>query len=400
LLISFNFALIAVLGGFVYQKHLELERLYAEREYAEAWAISRLSDSVAEMELFLGKGPYATSPEVFAALGTGIYNRAAVAALILEKLPLELEETAAFFAAAGDFASALARTAYGRTEHTAEELAKLRTFSETVTLVGAAISRPDLAAFAGLAQVEAELAGSVSVFAPVAERAEAGVTVEEARAAVAAFMDLKEGIFVHAGLREESLSTHAFLARVDGGDFIVEACRARGQVVRAKNTRQVRSAPLSIDEGLRLAETFMARNGYTEMEPRHWQVVAGELVVRFVHVQDGVWLYPDWVEVSVGLDNGRMTGFSAVEYVLSHRVRELPEPAVLKEQAMGAVPDALKVEDYHLAVIAGPGGRELLCYVFRCRGVNGCFLVYVNAMSGRQQEIRRLVEDETGFFVR
>jgi hypothetical protein len=113
-----------------------------------------------------------------------------------------------------------------------------------------------------------------------------------------------------------------------------------------------------------------------------------------------VLLYPELIWIRVGLDNGRVTGFLAEGSRAGPGERDIAAPAVTREEALGAVPEALTVERYDLALLTGPGGEEVLRHVFQARSADGqAFLVYVSAQSGRQQEIRLLVEDERGHFV-
>jgi len=321
LLISFNFALLAILGGFVYQKHLEITQLYSERDRAEQAAIERLVEHVREIDLVLRKGVYATSPEVFTALGTQL--------------------------------------------------------SETAILAGAALyGRPFLEA---LAQVEDELAGSVAVFGPL-EEPSAVITVEAARSAVAAFMDLSESIFRH-------MDDLAFLARVDGGDLIAEVCGTSGRIMRIGNSREVPRTVLTVEESLDKMEAFLARNGYADMALRHWRREANQIAANFVPRQDGVLIYPNTVQISIGLDNGRVTGFSAAP--TGGEERELPGPAVTRETALLAIPALLTVEDYDMVLLPVASGQEILCFAFLTRAADGqTYLIYVNAETGRQQEIR------------
>ena len=381
LLISFNFAIIFVLSGFVYQKHLEIGQLHTEGHHIRALALTRVSEHVADMETALRLGQYAASPEVLTALGTRLTGRAAAARAALEKLPLELEETAALFSRMETYAHTLVRTAHAEPEHAAAELSQLLALSGPLALIRAA---DDLEA---MAEAEDALAGFVPVFGTAAEDTPT-VSIETARANVAAFTGLKESIFHHVG-------DHTFRARVDGGEFTVWVCKETGQVLWAANSRQARGTVLTAEAGLDKALAFLARNGYADMTLLHWQKEKHQVAASFAPAQDGVLLYPDAIQISVGLDNGRVTAFSAVGQTL----RELPEPALTKEEARTALSASLAVEGADMALIPAAGGREALCFRFRARDAEGqAFLVYVNAETGRQQEIRLVVERETGVF--
>ncbi|MCL2568832.1 MAG: germination protein YpeB [Oscillospiraceae bacterium] len=376
LLISFNFAVIVILGGFVYQKHLELERFHLERAYAEDTALTQFAEHLTGIDLVLRKSEYATSSEVFAILGAQLYRRAALAAMALETLPLETEATTAFLVEVGRFARNFAST--GDTA----ELSTLRT-----PLARSAFSYPSLVAFAAL---EESLAGYVAVFGSMAEIASTSVSEETALNAVAAFMGLNRSIF-------RPIGEHQFLARVDGGDFLAEVCGISGRVVRAGNSREVRTTVLTVEECLAQMAEFLTRNGYEDMILRHWRQEANQIAAHFVPSLNGVLLYPDAVQIRVGLDNGRVTGFSAAEMTQ----REPMSAVLTREEALAAIPPSLVVEDYDLALIPTASGQELLCFAFLARAEDGqAYRIYVSAETGRQQEIRLLAEDTMGVFVR
>ena len=101
--------------------------------------------------------------------------------------------------------------------------------------------------------------------------------------------------------------------------------------------------------------------------------------------------------LSVDMGNGEVCGFEALGYISSHRQREIPEAQVSEEEAAQAVPAELQVEDSRLAIIPNPGGEEVLCREFVCvNGEEQRYIIYVDAVSGEQEKILILLEDENG----
>ena len=442
LIISFNVALIAVLGGMIYQKHLEIEGLERARAQIYEQAFSQLAAHVAAIDTALQKCRYATSPELIVGLGTEIYGRAVRAGLHLEKLPPvgeALEQTALFLARTGDYARALARSAEGEGGHSEQAFSDLEALSgaaarlsETLSHIAErqAMGEGDIVTLLQEFQEEEE---RVEVFLPQnggekpkrewrfrgppltydgaysdhllerrPERLDGmeEVTREEAKKSVSKVFDLKKEIFSYVGSRDGEIPVYRFLARVDGGDFLVEVSKIGGQVIRAQNDRQVRRAPLTREEGLRVARDFMERNGYAKMELQHWWLEENRVTGRFMHLQDGVVCYPDWMEVTVALDNGRVMTFDALGHVMHHRDRELEAPLLSMDEAREAIPPQLTVRKEGKAIIFTSGKHEVLVYTFRCQNEAGeNYMVYVNARTGRQQDIRILVEDERGLFL-
>jgi len=141
---------------------------------------------------------------------------------------------------------------------------------------------------------------SVPVFYPV-EKSEPESTVDAARVEVAAFLDLRESLFSHTGSREGARPAYVFAARIDGGELVVEVCKEQGEVLRAANAREVPNASLTTEEGLEIARAFLTRNGYETMELRDWWREDNQVTAHFARAK-----------VTVGLDNGRVTGFLRV----------------------------------------------------------------------------------------
>ena len=441
LLISFNLAIIAVLGGMVYQKHLEIERHEMERVAVYYQAFAQLAEHVAGIDLALQKCRYATSSELIVALGTEIYGRAAVAGLSLDKLPLLVEGlagTRTFVTRVGDYARALARDADSEVGHSEEAFSNLQALAETASRLSENLGRiaegfaQEEQSLEGFLYAMDEIEGSVGVFLAASDgrgmraglfaglelvydgpysdhllerqpqllEGKEEVGQDEAKRSVSEVFDLKRDIFSFIGSRDGDIPVYRFLARVDGGDFVVEVSKVGGQVLRAQNSRAVRNAPLTKEEGLRVARDFISRNGHEKMELRHWWVEENRVTGRFMHVEDGVVCYPDWIEVSVALDNGRVAGLDAMGYVMSHRERELQAPLVSMDEAMEAIPPQLTLIKDGMAIIFTSGKHEVLCYAFLCRNEAGeKFMVYVNAQTGRQQDIRIVVEDGANSFI-
>ena len=107
--------------------------------------------------------------------------------------------------------------------------------------------------------------------------------------------------------------------------------------------------------------------------------------------------YPDMVKLAIAMDTGEMLRFDAEAYLTSHAARELPEPAVSEEDARAMAHEGLTVKSEKLAVIPTSGAEEIYCRELICETEDGRhYLLYVNAMTGAQEKILILLEDESG----
>ena len=441
LAVSFTAAAFAVTGGAALKSHARAEayRNIVNNTYQHAFA--ELTTAVAEMDAALQKSAYATSQPLLAQLCTELFGRAMSAQMAIGELPygnVELAQTASFVAKVGDYAAALSKSTAAGGETTEEEKESLRALAAAsgqlsqmlqdlqADIHGGTITLEDLEqAEARLAQAQGaggDAAGSsfqdveadfpevptLIYDGPFSEhlstrrqpRALEGleeVTQEEAKAAAAAFMGLKPEIFTSVSTGEGAIPYWGFSAVVDGGEVYLEVSRQGGKVTELMNSRPVGEASLTAEEGVQTARTFLAEQGYGDMEPSYYINQSNILTVNFAARQGEVLCYPDLIKVAVALDNGSIVGFEADGYLMNHAQRTLEAPAVLAEEAQAVLDPALECLSHQLAIIPTGGKYEVLCHEFKCRLEDGRhYIVYVNAQTGSEEKILLLIEDESG----
>ena len=440
---SFLLAAFVVVGGLALQARARAEayRLYLENGYRHAFA--ELSANLNELDVALQKGIYATSPSMLGVLCTQIYGKAMSAQMALGELPysnVELEQTAAFLAKAGDYAAALSRSASVTGVCSDEQREALRGLSAGASdlsarvaglqsdLMGGAVTLEDLeAAEARLSAAEGSghtLADSsyqtvesdfpelpsliydgpfsehIAGRTPAMLEGREDVTQDEARLAAARFLDLKPELFTLVSAGSGRLPTYSFSAMVDGGELYVEVTRRGGLVVELLHSRPVESAALSREEAVAAAAAFLTSRGYPNMTESYFIDQGNVLTINFAAQQGEVLCYPDLVKVSVALDNGRVVGFESEGYLMNHTLRDLPRSPVSLGKAQAALSPELDILSHRLALIPTGGEYEVLTHVFKCQSADGRHvLVYINAQTGQEEKILILLEDESGTLV-
>ena len=441
---SFTAAAFAVSVGFGVQGHIRAEDYRRQLDNGYRQAFTELTTAAGELDAALEKVTYATTPSLFASLCAQAYAKALAAQSALGELPygnVELEQTAAFFAKAGDYAMAMARDAGAEGVCTDESRETLRGLAAAAGELSATLQALQLQLDGGalhpedVAAVEARLAAAQEDGEPVTsgsafQTVEADfpqvptliydgpfsehlsgrtpqmleglpqVTEEEARRAAAAFAGLRAEVFTRTSDGAGELPAWGFSALVDGGELYVEITKQGGQVLQMLSSRPVGEAALSRKEGVEQAASFLDAHGYQDMSPSYFLEGDGILTVHFAPVLDGVYCYPDLVKVGVALDNGDVVSFEAHGYLMNHGAREPAAPAVSADEAAERVDSSLTVLSRQLALIPTGGEYEVLCHEFKCQNADGGHvLVYVNAATGQQERILLLLEDENGTLV-
>jgi germination protein YpeB len=172
----------------------------------------------------------------------------------------------------------------------------------------------------------------------------------------------------------------------------VDVSKEGGHVVWFLNDRAIGQPRMTGEEALLKAKEFLSRRGFKEMEPTYSIKEDNAQTIVFVATEGDIALYPDQVKVKVALDNGQVVGFGGKPYLMSHRERELPEAVLTEEEARKKVRGDLEVERVRKALIPLDTGRELLTYEVKATLGGDVFLIYINANTGQEEIIKKVIE--------
>ena len=436
-LVSFTGAAFLVLGGFILRMHNRntVYRRYIENNYQRAF--SELVSSVADMDAALQKGVYASSPSMISAVCTQVYGKALSAQLALGELPnsfSELENAASFLTKAGDYAFAMSRNASNGEGYTDEEYRNLVSLSKSAGALSdnlnqmyadfqsgsVSISRlsdagelADYTAPSGLSDgfkmIETEFpeiptliydgpfSDHIAGITPVMTEGEAEIDGDRAVKIAADFTGLKETTLTNEGARQGEMPVYMITAGENGGQVTVEVTVQGGFVAYYENNREIAETAVTEDTALAEANGFLIRQGLESMKPTYTTLQDGVMTVNFAYVQDKAMCYNDLIKVSVAMDNGRIVGYEAKGYLTCHRERDIPTAEVTRSEAQELVNTELNILSHQMAIIPTMGKNEVYCHEFKCENSEKRhYIIYVNAVTGRQENILILIEDENG----
>lgn len=180
-------------------------------------------------------------------------------------------------------------------------------------------------------------------------------------------------------------------------DITLEAAVTRrgGKVLWLTPDNGAFSCLVTLEESKRAAQQFLQRNGYGDMESTYFQVYEGMAVLSFAPRQGNVLLYPDLVKVQLRMDTAQVVGLEAKNYLTNHSPRAPLSPSITETQALESVSPRLFVTGSRLCLIP-KNDEEVLCYEFSCTFQDAQFLIYINALTGAQEELLQVVESSAG----
>lgn len=193
----------------------------------------------------------------------------------------------------------------------------------------------------------------------------------------------------------------SFNFQVNNGDevYSVDISKTGGYLVSLISNRSVTSSRISQKEAAEKGKDYLAVQGYPNMEPTYSEVDRNIAFISYAYKDENIIFYPDIINVQVALDNGQVLAVEALSYLMSHHERNLPEPKIDAGEARELASSTLgEIENIRLAVIPQPGMKEVLTYEVRGSIGGETYLIYINAVTGEEEQILKVIKGKEGTF--
>ncbi len=189
------------------------------------------------------------------------------------------------------------------------------------------------------------------------------------------------------------------LSTADDRNYSVDISKKGGYLINMIFSREVANMKLDIKEAAEKAKEYLAVKGYPNMHPTYAEIKDNIAYISCAYKSDDIIFYPDIIDIQVALDNGQVMAVEALSYLTSHHERDLDKPEISKKEVKDLLADRFKsIGSIKLAVIPTGALKEILTYEVRGEINDEVYLIYINAKTGEEEEILRLIKSETGTF--
>ena len=168
-----------------------------------------------------------------------------------------------------------------------------------------------------------------------------------------------------------------------------------GKVIWMVNPRAVTGNNLSVKDAEKKAMEYLKSKGFDSMESNYSLRHDGTVLFNYAYKENDITYYPDLIKVKVALDTGEVVGFDASSYYMNHQKRDLGPVKIDEAEARSLVKINFNIDSIRLAVIP-KGMEEALCYEFKGKYNDADFIIYINALDGREEDILQIIKNENG----
>ena len=432
------FTIIIILSVIIYKKQTEY-RQASENQYNMAFY--ELVDYVQNVETYLAKSLISSSPEHGAETLTHVWREANLAQAYLSRLPIdsvELEKTAKFLNQVSDYSYSLSRKNIYNEELTEEDLKNLEDLHNySVELRNT------------LDQLSADINDGRIKWGELTKKGKVAFAQEVSNISKNSFSNLEENFHEYSGLiYDGAFSEHMTSSQKKGltgdnideekakqiaTDFIgkdrvqeinlsgksentdiitydfsvkvnneneenmnISITEKGGHVLLMNYNRNIEAELISQEEADKIGKQFLEDRGLNNMKETYYLKQDGIVTINYAYKQDKVTVYPDLIKLKIALDNGEVMGIETKGYLNSHEERKIPEVKITKEKAKESLNKNLEITSESLAIIPTEWQTEVLCWEFKGKVNDTDFLVYVNAETGKEEDILVITNTPNG----
>ncbi len=169
-----------------------------------------------------------------------------------------------------------------------------------------------------------------------------------------------------------------------------------GHVVFLNSNREVKEEKISEQDAIAKGKEYLANKGFKNMQETYYLKQNGFITINFAYKQDDVIIYSDLIKAKIALDDGEIIGLETTGYLNNHYDRKIPTEKISIETARKKLNSKIEVTSEALAIIPTEWKTEKFCYEFKGKIEDIDFIVYVNAETGKEEDILIITSSENG----
>lgn len=170
-----------------------------------------------------------------------------------------------------------------------------------------------------------------------------------------------------------------------------------GHILFMNYNRNVIEEKINVEEADKMAIKFLEQKDFKNMKKTYYTKEAGVLTINYAYEENDVIVYTDLIKVKIALDNGDILGIETTGYLNNHEKRNIDKTNIISiNQAMKIANNNLKIESSRLAIIPTEFKTEIFCWELKGKVEDRDFLLYVNAKTGKVEDILVVIENENG----
>lgn len=229
------------------------------------------------------------------------------------------------------------------------------------------------------------------------------VTVEQATEKVREVLkNTKKNVEIESikniGESQGTLDVYEFEAKYKEreGSVHVEITKKGGMLSLFIYDRKVSKQNKSQEECEKIGIEYLKSIGIENVEATYYLTVENMITINYAAVQNNITLYPDLVKVKIAMDDGEVCSVETSGYIFNHKERNDINASITLDEARKVLNKNIVINEEGLAIIPTDSKKEVLVYEFKGRINEKDFIIYINAKTGKEENILLIVNTKGG----
>lgn len=190
--------------------------------------------------------------------------------------------------------------------------------------------------------------------------------------------------------------TYDFYVMKNDLKLYVQITKAGGKLLTISALNDKKAENISHDKAIQTAEQFAEKLGIKNMKCVWTDIIQSDAYINLAPIINNVIIYSDLIKVKVDLATGEITGYEACAYYTNHTDRQLASATISKTEAQNKIDDKYNIQTIKLALSPVEYEGEILTYEFKCYYQGSTYYIYINANTGEEENILKVIETQNG----
>lgn len=182
----------------------------------------------------------------------------------------------------------------------------------------------------------------------------------------------------------------------DGEILYAQYSKTAGKLIMFSYSGSCMETRIDDDSAIEKAQEFLSNLGIDNMKPVWINLANNVYTINFAVEQTGVIVYPDLIKVRVCAETQTVIGIEARSYYSNHTERVLGAPKLSEQTARQSLSANIEVDSVRLALVPVGLKTEKLCYEFFGTYDDATYYIYIDAITGKQVEMFKVVDGTEG----
>ena len=198
------------------------------------------------------------------------------------------------------------------------------------------------------------------------------------------------------GCTEGAVECYNLEGKNDNATLYAQITKKGGKLIMFDYQGDCNEVKIESDKAIFNGLEFMQALGIDDMQEVWYALADNVYTINYAYKTDSVIVYPDMIKVRVCAQTGKVIGLEAKSYYANHRERTIDKPALSVKSAEQRVFEGISIESSRLALIPLTKNTEKLCYEFSGSYNGDTFYVYIDANTGAQVQMFKVVSGSEG----